>query len=283
MQIILAKTAGFCMGVKRAMKIATETAESEQAHVFTLGPLIHNPQAVDYLKNKGVETLDKVSEKHDGTLIVRAHGMPRDEIEKIKQRGFKIVDATCPHVVTSQKQIQKFSQQGYFICIVGDSQHPEILSLQSYAPNNHILISSPEEAQKAFFPQKVAVVGQTTFSSKTYKNIADIVKQKASEVEVCDSICQATFERQKEITELAASADVVVVVGGYQSANTKRLAEIAAQLCKKTCQVETANELHQSLFDGANKVVVTAGASTPDFITQQVIKRIESISKLGKV
>lgn len=253
------------------MNLALQTAKSASGPVYSCGPLIHNPQAVEMLKNNGVVTLDDFTDITSGTLIIRAHGMPVDDIRMLNAQGCKVVDATCPHVLTSQKQIKKYSELGYFICIVGDPEHPEILSLQSFATNGYFVISNKEDALNFKFPDKTMVIAQTTFNSEEFNQIARIIKSQVTGTIICDSICKATFDRQHEITELAKDADMVIVVGGKQSANTRRLAEIALAICPKTLHIETAEELTTTSFAGVERVVITAGASTPDFITQAVL------------
>ena len=269
--IILAKTSGFCMGVKRAMKLAIETAQKTDSKVYTCGPLIHNPQAIEYLKEQGVETSLDWQNIPNGTLIIRAHGMPLTNIKEIEAKGLNIVDATCPHVKTSQKQIQKYSDLGYFIYIIGDQSHPEILSLQSFAKNFGV-ISNLEAAKEVSHKDKIMVISQTTFNADEYKEISDVLKEKADEAIICNSICQATSLRQNEIKELAAKADAVVIVGGKSSANTKRLAQIASEICSNTKHIETEEELNIKDYENCQTIAVSAGASTPDFITNRVIE-----------
>ena len=277
MKIILAQTAGFCMGVKRAMKIAVETAK-ENDNVFTCGPLIHNPQAVEQLLKNGISSVSDISKIDKGTLIIRAHGMPKNDIKSAKQKNIKIVDATCPHVLTSQKKIAEFSELEWFIAIIGDKNHPEILSLQSFAPNNHVVISNIDEAKSFSWPNKVMIIAQTTFSIPKYNEISSFIREKSSDVKICNSICKATFERQTEIRKLAKNADAIVVVGGKQSANTCRLAEIAKETCPTIFHIETADELNREQFSNINLVAVTAGASTPNFIMNEVIKKLKNFS-----
>lgn len=278
--ITLARTSGFCMGVKRAMQIALQTAAKAPGRVFTSGPLIHNPQAVEYLRENGVGTVKDWHTVQDGTIIIRAHGMPSDQIREIAERGLEIVDATCPHVVTSQRQIKKYNEKGYYIYIIGDPDHPEILSLQSFAAEQEV-IDSEEQAKKVLRRNKVMIIGQTTFNEDEFNRIAAILEASADEAIICDSICQATSDRQHEIRKLAADADAVVIVGGKSSANTRRLAEIAAELCPRTFHVETEAELCLADFADCQHIVVSAGASTPDFITQKVIEFLAGIEKMA--
>lgn len=274
--IKLAKTSGFCMGVKRAMQLAIETAQNAKGRVYTCGPLIHNPQALDYLKEQGVETCDDWHSITDGTLIIRAHGMSAQSIDEMSQKGLKSVDATCPHVKVSQKQIKKYSSLGYFIFIVGDKDHPEILSLQSFAEKYQV-IASVGEAKALPAQDKIIVISQTTFNADEYKEISTILEEKAKEAVICNSICQATSLRQNEIKLLASEADAVVIVGGKSSANTKRLAQIATEICLNTKHVETEAELKAEDFKNCQTIAVSAGASTPDFITNRVIDFLSNL------
>ncbi len=266
------------MGVKRAVQLAIQTAKAEKKVVFTCGPLIHNPQAVEFLKEHGVESVDDWQSVSDGTMIIRAHGMPKEEIQKMTAKGLKIVDATCPHVVTSQKQIQKYFELGYFIIIVGDKKHPEILSLQSFAPGKHHVISSLEEAEKYKSKDKLMVIAQTTFSCEEFNSISEFLAKNNRNTEISNSICLATSERQKEIRELSLKADAVIIVGGKSSANTRRLAEIAREICPNTFHIETEKELEKSTMAAFPRIAISAGASTPDFVTEKVIQLIKSIS-----
>ena len=194
------------MGVKRAMQLAIETAKNSSSKVYTCGPLIHNPQAIDYLKEQGVETSSDWRQIKEGTVIIRAHGMPKENIDEIESKGLKTVDATCPHVKTSQKQIKKYSELGYFIFIIGDKDHPEILSLQSFAKEFQV-IGNVDAAKAVSNQNKIMVISQTTFNADEYKKISEILKGKADEAIICNSICQATSLRQNEIKQLASEAD----------------------------------------------------------------------------
>lgn len=276
MDIIIARTAGFCMGVKRAINLALETS-SKKSNVYTCGPLIHNPQAVEHLKDHGINSINDVTKILKGTLIIRAHGMPKNTIESALNNNIEVVDATCPHVLTSQKEIAKYSSLGWFIAIIGDKNHPEILSLQSFAPNNHVVISTIKEAISFDWPEKVMVIAQTTFSIPEYDKISVAISNNAREVKICNSICKATFERQNEILELAQKADAVIVVGGKDSANTRRLAQISYELCKKTYHIETAQEINPEMLHSVKVIAVTAGASTPDFIMNEVLEKLQSL------
>jgi len=275
-----ARTAGFCMGVQRAIDIALQTAETAEADesIYTCGPLIHNPQAVAELESKGIRSVKDWRPITEGILIIRAHGMPIEEIRDMRARGLKVVDATCPHVVSSQNRIKKASAAGCFVVIVGDPHHPEILSLQSFAPDNHLVIASLAEVAPIPTVPKAIVIAQTTFNEKQYEEIATAVSAKIPDCSIIRSICRATSNRQDEVEQLADEVDAVVVVGGRDSANTRRLAEIAEARGVRTVHIETADELVPAFFTGVTTVGITAGASTPSWITRAVIERLESIS-----
>lgn len=276
MKILLAKTAGFCMGVKRAMHLALQTAQKNKK-VYTCGPLIHNPQAVDFLQKNGVSSISDYKDLSNETLVIRAHGMPKQTIDKLKMSKVKLVDATCPHVLTSQKQIESYANQGWTIVIIGDKKHPEILSLQSFAGKNHIVISDICEIADININNPTMVIAQTTFSMQEYSKIASLIKEKGNKVKVCNSICKATSERQAEIRELSAKADAVIIVGGKSSANTKRLAQISSQICPNSYHIETDTELKNIDFSGINTIAVTAGASTPEFIMKKVLEFLNNV------
>lgn len=271
MKVILAKTAGFCMGVKRAVQIALETAQGHE-EIFTCGPLIHNPQAVETLRAKGITPLPDDVDPDHGILLIRAHGMPADRIARLRARGLTIVDATCPHVVSSQKRIASCSAAGMPVIIVGDREHPEILSLQSFATGPCFILSSVGEAQALPALDRAMVIAQTTFNAADYEAIGTELHRRIRHCQIFQSICKATSRRQEEVQHLARTCDAVVVVGGRNSANTRRLAEIAAASGQPTFHVETAAELPLEAFAVFKTVGVTAGASTPDWITEEVIR-----------
>lgn len=267
------------MGVKRAVQIALKTTRQD-TRIFTSGPLIHNRQAVEALQIKGIEAAVSSTEISSGVLIVRAHGMPREEIEQLRSRGVNIVDATCPHVLSSQHKIKKYSDQGYFVVIVGDRRHPEIISLQSFAPAGHVVIETQDEVDQLPEAERAIVIAQTTFNEQEYEAISGLIRKRYGKCLVFDSICQATSDRQQEVHQLAGTVDAVVVVGGKNSANTRRLAEIAHQRGIRSFHVETAVELNEEDFKDFTHVGVTAGASTPNWITADVINRLKGFGRV---
>ena len=266
------------MGVKRAVQIAMDTSSrSVSGSVFTCGPLIHNPQVVERLSQSGIVIEPDPDSLKSGTVIIRAHGMPKDQVTRMMEADLEVVDATCPHVVASQKRIVSHHEKGKTVIIVGDPGHPEILSLQSFAPDRHLIISNIAQARTLSVAGPCMVIAQTTFNEKEYSEITAVLKQRVPELEVYQSICRATSSRQEEITSLSREADAVVVVGGRSSANTRRLAEIARNQNKPVFLIETASELVHEDFDPSWTVAVTAGASTPDWLTDEVISLLKSL------
>lgn len=276
MKITVAKTSGFCMGVKRAMQLASHTAK-DGTKVYAIGPLIHNPQAIEGLKEQGVGMIGHASEAQAGdTIIIRAHGVTKEVLKSLENAGANIVDATCPHVVTSQKQIKKYSDLGYKIIIVGDPKHPEIESLSSFATDG-ILVKDFEAAAELGALDQVMIIAQTTYNAQEFNKIAEFLQGQAQEAVISNSICLATSKRQEEIKSLASASDAVIIVGGKNSANTRRLAEIAAEYCKNVKHIETEGELKPEDYANCERVGISAGASTPEFITARVVKWLENL------
>ncbi len=278
MKIVPAKTAGFCMGVKRALDIALKSGEERGGRIYTHGPLIHNVQAVDVLRSRGVEPLDSFENCEPGCVVIRAHGISPEEADLLRQRGFELVDATCPHVKRSQETVAAYSSDGYQVIIVGDRDHAEIAGIEGFCSGLHHVISTEDEAGRVRLEDKAIVIAQTTFNEGTYRRIAEILERRGREVVVVNSICRATHNRQAEAARLGALCDAVIVVGGRHSANTRRLAEIASSSGRPTFHVETADEIDLEVLRRFETVGVTAGASTPSWITRGVIERLESLA-----
>ena len=276
MEVRLAKKHGFCFGVKRAIKIAEKNKNS-----FTLGPLIHNYQEINRLQqnfNVGLEE-DYTQIKEGSTLIIRTHGIPKGDLEKIKAKQFHVVDATCPFVTKPQQIVEKISQEGYQIIIFGDITHPEIKGVMSYAKNqdNTIVISDLQALKQQKIYQKVALISQTTKQIEKFNEIASYLITKCHEVRIFNTICNATFDNQQSARELSLEVDVMVIVGGKTSSNTKQHFMIAKENCKDSYLVEDEKEIQKEWFYGKKICGITAGASTPDWIVQKVKEHIENI------
>lgn len=274
MEIILAKRAGFCFGVKRATQMAFEAAD-KGGDTYTLGPIIHSPQVVQKLKEMGVGLLEDLSTLDNGTIIIRSHGVTAEELEEAIKKQLEIIDATCPFVKKAQEHVKSLSQAGYDVVVVGDADHPEVQGIVSYATGKVYVVGSGEEAGQLPRMGKVGIVAQTTQSFENLKNVVKECLMKGGEIRVFNTICDATAVRQEEAKELARKVDCMIVIGGFNSANTRRLAEVCQELLPKTHHIETAAELEPEWFAGVTKVGVTAGASTPMWIIDEVIERLK--------
>ncbi len=276
MQVKVARHAGVCYGVERALQLAQEAAGGD-APVRTLGPLIHNPQAVAALKNRGVEVAADLDEVDDGTLVIRSHGVEPAIIDAARAKGLDVVDATCPFVSKAHDAARLLNAEGYAVIIVGEDDHPEVEGICAHAGGNAIVVQEPSELPERFSKRKVGIVVQTTQPPARLAAVVEAVLPRVAELRVYNTICSATTQRQVSAEELAGEVDVMVVVGGHNSGNTTRLAEISSAVNPRTHHVETAEELDASWFEGARLVGVTAGASTPDQQMQGVIAAIEAL------
>jgi 4-hydroxy-3-methylbut-2-enyl diphosphate reductase len=278
MEIKLAKTAGFCMGVRKAVDKVLEIARTETGRrIYTYGPLIHNPQTIDLLKKRGIvaiKNIDDIPDKSRAVLVIRAHGIAPDERKKIRESGVKIVDATCPRVGYAQSIIKKHAGQNYSVLIVGDRNHPEVDGLMGFAKGRGMIISTPEEARDVPCLEKICVVAQTTQETEQYRKIVEIIQTKCPQALVFNTICSSTENRQEEIIDLAKEMDAVFVVGGKNSANTCRLADLSQRQNTPTFHIETADEIQDMNLSSYDKIGVSAGASTPNWIIDQVMDRI---------
>lgn len=276
MRVEVAKHAGVCYGVERALKLAVEASE-RGVEVHTLGPLIHNPQAVADLRKQGVEVAACLDEVDDGTLIIRSHGVDPAIISQAQELGLDVVDATCPFVSAAHTCAHELAEQGLSVIIVGEEDHPEVEGIQAHAGGTALIVQSAQDLPRRLPSKKVGVVVQTTQSLARLEEVVSALLPRVSELRVCNTICSATAKRQLSAEELARTVDVMVIVGGHNSGNTTRLAEICLGVNPRTHHVETADELEAAWFENAQSVGVTAGASTPDKQMQDVITAIEAI------
>jgi len=276
-RVEVARYAGVCYGVERALKLAGEAATGEDS-VHTLGPLIHNPQAVEALRAQGVETADTLSGIESGTVIIRSHGVSPAVIANAHEMGLRVVDATCPHVSKAHEAAEELAHAGYAVVIVGEADHPEVEGIMAHAGGDAIVVESASELPTRLPSKRVGVVVQTTQSEARLAEVVDALLPRVRELRVHNTICAATAKRQESAAELASAVDVVVVVGGHNSGNTTRLVDICRAVNPRTHHVETADDLDFTWFDGASVVGVTAGASTPDAQMQGVIRAIEAVA-----
>ncbi|MCL2525589.1 MAG: 4-hydroxy-3-methylbut-2-enyl diphosphate reductase [Coriobacteriia bacterium] len=287
MEIHVARPAGTCYGVERALKLAREAARSAKgAPVASLGELIHNPQAVDTLRLIGVDvvtSLDDLAPAGDGvesTLIIRSHGVAPCVIEEAEARGAKVVDATCPHVARVQEAAEKLADEGYTVLIVGEPDHPEVFGIEARAGKKAHIVAGASDLPplEELKDERVGVVIQTTQTAEALNEVVAELRDKVRELRVVNTICSATTKRQQATEALSHQVDVMIVVGGHNSGNTRRLYEISREACPRSYHIETKAELDEAWFEGAQKVGVTAGASTPEDQLQSVVARISEIA-----
>lgn len=279
MKIILAESAGFCFGVKRATSMAFDAAEHYH-QICSLGPIIHSPQLVEKLEEKGVRVIEKVEDIPEGAVIIRSHGVTAQELDGILAREMKIVDATCPFVKKAQDHAALLSREGYVVILVGEAEHPEVQGIVSYARDGEVYVVA-DRHQAEGLPRKgrIGVVAQTTQSFENLRQVAEVCLEKSKELRVFNTICNATTVRQNEARSIARQADMMLVIGGFNSANTNRLARICQEIQPRTHHVETAGEIDPAWFAGVSTVGITAGASTPRWIIDEVMQRVELLGK----
>lgn len=275
-QVVKANVLGFCFGVRRAVELAEKALlENPEKNVYSLGPLIHNQIALKNLCDKGMIIVneDEIARiKNESVVIIRAHGCSPDILRELEKKSCLIVDATCPRVKNSQKIVEKKTNDDAFVILTGDSNHGEVKGIAGFAKDNFALIQNADEAEKFVLPadvKSVVLLSQTTFNVSEFENVSKILTKKIPSLEIINSICPATKERQEALFDLCDSVDGIIVIGGKNSANTIRLFKIAQQNCKNVIHVESACEIPHEFF-ALEKVGITAGASTPDEIIQEV-------------
>lgn len=271
MQVKMAKNYGFCFGVKRAIEIAQKNRDS-----LTLGSLIHNPKEIKRLERDfNVRVQEEVGAIDPSkSVIIRTHGIPKGDLALLKKKGARIIDATCPYVIKPQQIVERMSAQGYLIVIFGDANHPEVKGVISYSSSPPLCINSLEELQDQKLSKKVALVSQTTKQPSKLLEIAAFLVVRCAEVRIFNTICNATFDNQEAVKELSQEVDVMIIVGGKTSSNTKQLFNIAKESCANSYLVEDANDLDPKWFEGKKLCGISAGASTPGWIIEGVREKI---------
>ncbi len=277
MRVILAKTAGFCMGVRRAMEMVMAESNKKEGPLFTYGPLIHNKQVLDLLEAKGIKATDKTTGLTAGRILIRAHGIPPSQREMLQDSGLKVIDATCPKVTRVQAIIRHQSNKDRPTIIVGDKNHAEVIGLMGYSKEPAHVIERKGDILNLPHLENPFVVAQTTQDAEEFKEIVSTLKARFPDLEVFDTICDATHERQEEVRTFKEHVDGVVVVGGYHSANTQRLAKISEEESLPTFHVETEKELPREALSQMKVIGLTAGASTPHWLIKNVMQGIEAI------
>ena len=277
-EIRVAPNSGFCFGVRRAIEIAEKTLASTK-EAFSIGPLIHNPQVIDRLRQAGLQPVDSPEAVDpSGTVIIRSHGVRPDVLSRLKERAAKIIDATCPLVKKAQQSAELLALEGYTVVILGERNHPEVEGLVGHAPGA-IVVNADEEVPVLPHGSKIGLVAQTTQYPADFRRVIErITRNDFDEARIFNTICHATVERQKAAVELATDVDIMFVLGGRNSANTNHLAKICKATGVDTYHIETAGELDEKWLDGKRRVGVTAGASTPEWIIEQFVSRLEKVS-----
>jgi len=282
MEILLAKSAGFCFGVKRATQMAFE-ASADYEHICSLGPIIHSPQVVQKLAEKGVIVIDQVEAIPEGAVVIRSHGVTVDEMRAIQARDLTLVDATCPFVKKAQEYAARLAVEGYTVVIVGETEHPEVQGIVSYADGGKVqVVANALEAANLPRMGRVGIVAQTTQSFENLRQVADICLEKCQELHVFNTICDATTVRQNEARDIARQVDVMLVIGGFNSANTTRLAQICREIQPATHHLETVDEVQGSWFKDVERIGITAGASTPRWLIDDIVNRVTELIHPGE-
>ncbi len=266
---------GFCFGVKKSVDLAKKNIETSEGKIYMLGPIINNPQVIEYFKKEGakvVNDLDEIPEK--STVITRAHGVSPLVLHQALKKKLSIINTTCPYVKKVQEIAAYLNKNGYYIVIFGDKIHPEILSLLDVIHNNAIVVSTISEIREISYQKKIGFISQTTKNIYDFKKLSFALLDKTEELRVFNTICKATTERQRSVLELAKQVDIMIVIGGNKSANTSRLAEICQNQGAKTYHIETKNQMKYEWFHPEDKVGIASGASTPDWVINEVIMKL---------
>jgi len=279
MEIVLAESLGFCMGVKRAVDMAYRAIEkSDGRQVVTLGPLIHNAQEIERIEKDGVNMVDEDAIPTGSTVIIRAHGVTPQAMRSLKSRGLKVMDGTCPYVHYSQRKAVELREAGYAVVIAGDRNHPEIRGILGHIDDEAYVVKTVEDVRELPALERVGTIAQTTISPKKYQAIVEALREKTGELKVCETICDATEENQKAIRDLSAEVEMLYVIGGRHSANSNKLVETAREKCPRATLIETADEIVEEDLRGVRPVGDSAGASTPDWMIQTVVESLREIA-----
>ena len=275
MEVIVAKTAGFCFGVQRAVDKVYEQTEKKKGPIYTYGPIIHNEEVVKDLEARGVRVIEsrrELEQLASGTVIIRSHGVGRDIYRLIQEKGLELVDATCPFVKKIHRIVEKESREGKQIVIIGSDSHPELEGIKGSCVGKTTVIATEEEAE-GFVPEagkNLCIVSQTTFNNNKFKNLVEIISKKGYDSNAINTICSATDERQREAAQIAKRAGAMIVIGGRHSSNTQKLFEICQKECENTYYIQTLVDLEPILLPPVDCVGITAGASTPNHIIKEV-------------
>ena len=281
MHICIVEEGGFCFGVRRALEMAQQAIKQDDLSA-TLGPLIHNPQVVDQLAQQGVRVVERVAEAEPGeTLMIRTHGCSPDVMQQALDRGVTVLDATCPFVARAQREAQRLCDESWQVLILGEPEHPEARSIREHTGARATIVQGPDDLNDMQLREKVAVVCQTTQRLDHLSSLVSALLPRVRRLTVANTICDATTQRQDASVATARQVDVMIVVGGYHSANTARLAQVCAEVNPRTHHIERAEELQPQWLEGARTVGITAGASTPDSAIEAVHERVQQLARGG--
>lgn len=283
MKIIIAENSGFCFGVSKAIELTKKILNEGHIKTYSLGPLIHNSQVINQLNEEGLNIIENIEEIDNGKAIIRSHGVPLHVYDIAKEKGIELVDCTCPFVRKIQNTVKEFSNLGYQIVIIGDPKHPEVIGINGWCDNSAIIINNEENVAVMLNYDKICIVAQTTFFEGKFKKLAELISFKGKEVEVFNTICNATQLRQKSCEEIAKISEAMVVIGGYHSSNTQKLVDISKKFCNNTYHIETADELPINELKKFNTIGLTAGASTPSWIIKEVYDKMSNLGDMNEL
>ncbi|NLP14612.1 MAG: bifunctional 4-hydroxy-3-methylbut-2-enyl diphosphate reductase/30S ribosomal protein S1 [Clostridium sp.] len=280
MEIIVAKSAGFCFGVSNAVKTVYNLLENQKDSIYTFGPIIHNPQVVEFFESKGVKAVDDIDNiDNEGHIVIRAHGVTPEIYEKIYNKGLILEDATCPYVKKIHTLVKEKYEEGYRIIIIGDKKHPEVIGINGWCNNSAHIVNSAKDAEELTeSDEKVCVVAQTTITKETWQTTNEVLKNKFKNITKFDTICSATSKRQNEAEEIAKQVDIMIIIGGAKSSNTQKLYDICKKHCDYTYKVETIGDIPPVDIKKIKKIGISAGASTPDWVIEEVIKKMSELN-----
>ncbi len=281
MEVVVAEHAGFCFGVTKAVETVYEQVKEKKTNIYTYGPIIHNEIVVGDLESKGVKVIESADELcgiTEGVVVIRSHGVTKKTYEQLERTGLEIIDATCPFVKRIHRIVAEESRKGNSIIVVGSSTHPEVEGIVSYAEGPVYVVESPEEARKIKLDRELnyTLVSQTTFNKNKFQETIEIFFNYGYNINIVNTICNATDERQSEAEEIAAKADVMIVIGDRHSSNSRKLYEICSQKCAETYFIQTLADLNVNIPPSAKLVGITAGASTPKDIIEEVQKHVRT-------
>ncbi|NMA96304.1 MAG: 4-hydroxy-3-methylbut-2-enyl diphosphate reductase, partial [Clostridiales bacterium] len=275
MKIILSPNSGFCFGVKRAVDKVYKAIDTRD-DIYTLGPIIHNPQVVGDLADKGVNILKNIDDIEDGTVVIRSHGIGHTEYENLKFKNLDLIDATCPYVKRIHKIVQKHWNMGYDIIVIGEADHPEVMGINGWCNNESHVIYSANDIENLPNIDRACVVAQTTILQSKWDDLVAKLHTNIKDLKVFNTRCNATHIRQEAAKQLAAKVDIMIVIGGKNSSNTHKLYQLCKERCENTFAIESAKDINKNMLDAGEIVGVTAGASTPIWLIEEVVETMES-------